>query len=250
MIKSNTLILALLTIFLTGIYGTEYEVQVDNANIHSGNKIIGHYPKGTKLTSTRTDGEWILVSFEDGNGWILAADLKKGSIPPPPTAKPDNSLSATVLNPKADEGKEYPDFEMAMKYAEGNRVRKDYTKAAKWFQKSAERGHTESQHKLGELYELGLGVRANYIQADKWYRLAAEKGHAASQFSLGEMYIKYALKTDKKGRGKNGRGDKENFREAEKWYRMAAKQGHQMAKLKVDSLHSTQSMKVDKRKPN
>ncbi len=41
---------------------------------------------------------------------------------------------------------------------------------------------------LGDMYNYGQRVRKNFKEAVKWYRLSANQGHAAGHASLGVMH--------------------------------------------------------------
>jgi len=57
-------------------------------------------------------------------------------------------------------------------------VPRDYSEAAIWFRKAAEKGHQGSQVALGRLYAQGLGVEKDNDQALFWLRKAAAQGGA------------------------------------------------------------------------
>jgi TPR repeat protein len=69
-------------------------------------------------------------------------------------------------------------------YLRGKGVSQDDTKAAAWFRKAAEQGHTRAQYNLAILYHIGIGVRRSDAQAKKWFRKAAEQGHGDAKISL------------------------------------------------------------------
>ena len=50
-------------------------------------------------------------------------------------------------------------------------------------------GDTEAQFELGVKYANGDGVEQDYFQAAKWYRRAAEKEHAGAMNDLGYMHL-------------------------------------------------------------
>jgi len=50
-------------------------------------------------------------------------------------------------------------------YYRGEGVRRDYQKAADWFQKTTQQNHARTQFNLGFLYQNGLGVRLNCAEA-------------------------------------------------------------------------------------
>tara|TARA_R110000782_G_scaffold265549_1_gene359353 strand:- start:1788 stop:2156 length:369 start_codon:yes stop_codon:yes gene_type:complete len=52
----------------------------------------------------------------------------------------------------------------------------DFTTAASFFRKAAERGMPEAQVKLGFYYAFGMGVSKDFLQAHMWMNLAAVSG--------------------------------------------------------------------------
>ena len=105
----------------------------------------------------------------------------------PPTVGAQQSgasdLGATSQQPTDPEEQ----FKLGAKYFKGDGIPQDYSEAAKWFRKAAEREHGRAQTNLGSMYELGQGVPKNYAEAVKWYRRAAEQGYAVAQYNLGAM---------------------------------------------------------------
>ena len=129
-------------------------------------------------------------------------------------------------------------------YEIGCQVKKDYTIAAKWYQKAVEQNNNRAKYRLARLYALGKGlkkstdkakelVRYNYNWRDDdsynigiqlyygkdveqsyedavvWFQLAAESEHRPSQNMLGVCY-------------ENGHGVEQSYSKAIKWYREAA----------------------------
>jgi|ERR1017187_8580650 TPR repeat protein len=115
------------------------------------------------------------------------------------------------ISPKAQ-------YELGVKYANGQGVQKDDAKAVFWFRKAADRGNADAQEKLGEMYESGSGGLAkDDAPAVPWFRKAAEQGNAEAQSNLGVMY-------------QNGEGGlKKDDAYAVSWYRKAAEQGYPLA---------------------
>jgi localization factor PodJL len=70
---------------------------------------------------------------------------------------------------------------LAVAYAEGNGVKKNYTEAARWFSQAAALGLTDSEFNLAVLYERGLGVPQSLTDAYKWYTIAAVQGDVESK---------------------------------------------------------------------
>jgi TPR repeat protein len=99
-----------------------------------------------------------------------------------------------------------------------------YTQAAVWFRKAAERGDAEAQDKLGHLYSEGKGVPQDKILAAVWWRKAADQGNANAQSSLGLAYI-------------NGDGVPNDFGEAAFWLRKSAEQGDASGQARLSLLY-------------
>ena len=97
-------------------------------------------------------------------------------------------------------------------YAAGSGVTKNLVEAVKWYRKSADQGYPHAQSVLGVCYDYGEGVTKDHVEAAKWFRKAADQGDAISQRNLGVCYY-------------NGKGVAVNFAEAAKWHRKSANQG-------------------------
>lgn len=75
------------------------------------------------------------------------------------------------------------EYNLGLKYDNGDGVPQDYPMAAYWFRRAAERGEVPAQVKLGLIYEKGLGVPQNNILAHMWLNLAALKGNEVAKSS-------------------------------------------------------------------
>ena len=64
----------------------------------------------------------------------------------------------------------------------------DYQTAYSLFKPRAEAGDSEAQNYLGVLYYLGLGVRRNWTQALRWYEKSAKQGDPKAQLNYGLMF--------------------------------------------------------------
>ncbi len=139
----------------------------------------------------------------------IKAPIPVGS--PYQAEKPINQPNATIPQ---EVGPTDPQeqFNLALRYNNGQGVKQDYKEAVKWYRKAAEQGHAEAQYKLGFMYENGRGV----VQSDKdaaiWYRKAADQGDVYAQLNLAQMY-------------EYGQGVQKNKKEAVKLYRLSAAQG-------------------------
>ena len=73
-------------------------------------------------------------------------------------------------------------FNLGVRYAEGNGVAKDATEAVKWYRKAAEQGDAAAQVNLGVCYAVGNGVAKDYVIAYMWANLAAASGENTTEF--------------------------------------------------------------------
>jgi hypothetical protein len=95
---------------------------------------------------------------------------------------------------------------------------KDYSSAAKWFQKAAEQGYADAQLRLGLQYYSGQGVTEDKAKGLEWIRKAAEQGYARAQFHMG-----HHSNDDAK---------------AVEWFRKAASQGDTDAQYELNILEN------------
>ena len=52
----------------------------------------------------------------------------------------------------------------------------DFTHAAEWYGRGAEKGIGDTAYRLAQLYETGTGVPQDLQKAAEWYRLSAKLG--------------------------------------------------------------------------
>jgi TPR repeat protein len=120
----------------------------------------------------------------------------------------------------AEQGDAEAQFNLGVRYANGDGVTKDQSEAVMWYRKAAEQGNAEAQFNLGVCYANGDGVTKDQSEAVIWYRKAAEQGDAKAQFYLGGRYF-------------NGDGVTKDQSEALMWYRKAAEQGDAEAQFNL-----------------
>ncbi|MEI8120428.1 MAG: tetratricopeptide repeat protein [bacterium] len=113
----------------------------------------------------------------------------------------------------AEGGDAEAQYQLGLKFVNGQGVEKDEAEAVRWYRKAAEQGHSTCQYFLGWYLANGRGVEKNEAEAVTWYRKAATQNVLGAQFDLGVMYA-------------NGRGVTKDAVEAAKWARKAAEQGH------------------------
>lgn len=112
-----------------------------------------------------------------------------------------------------EQGDAKAQYELGVCYYTGDGVKKDYTRAVRWFTKSAEQGNAEAQFNLGNCYYFGYGVKKNYTQTAMWFTKAAEQVHVNSQYEIGLCYY-------------HGVGVKQDYVKAVSWFAKAAEQGN------------------------
>ena len=74
---------------------------------------------------------------------------------------------------------------------------------------------------IGYLYSAGIGTAIDYSEAALWFRKAAEKNHAISQLNLARLLVA----VDKLPKPANEDEEKARWAEGVKWFRLAADQG-------------------------
>ena len=123
-------------------------------------------------------------------------------------------------------GEPVAQYNLAVLYALGEGIAKDYANAASWFRKAAESGYPAAQFNLAVMYERGLGLPADSEAAFGWYRRAAERSYPAAEYNLALAYAE-------------GRGTRADPNAAARWYHDAAVQGVVPAMVNVAILYET-----------
>lgn len=68
-------------------------------------------------------------------------------------------------------------------------IKKDYVKAAEWFQKSTEQENLDAQYYLAKMYRNGYGLTADKQKAFDMYQQLAERGHREAIIELASAYL-------------------------------------------------------------
>ncbi|HEY5808784.1 MAG TPA: caspase family protein [Povalibacter sp.] len=66
--------------------------------------------------------------------------------------------------------------------------RADLKSALRIWMETAQAGDPEAMTNVGEIYERGMGVEPNYTEAAVWYQKAADKNYSRAIFNLGTLY--------------------------------------------------------------
>ncbi len=93
-----------------------------------------------------------------------------------------------VLN-RAGAGDSIAQYEMALRYADGEGVPQNYRDAMAWFAKAAANGNDKAQWKLGLGYIKGIGVPHDERKAVVWFKRAANHGDIRAQSALSDLYL-------------------------------------------------------------
>jgi TPR repeat protein len=149
--------------------------------------------------------------------WTAAA--RSGATSPSDSAAPTPHISSSPspvprfeeIRAKAEAGDAASQYELGVRYYNGNGVAKDFAEAAKWYRKAADQRLAVAQGSLAACYFLGEGVSEDYAEAVTWLRKAAEQNDPGAQHLLGFHYA-------------NGVGVQKDPIEAVKWFRKAAEQ--------------------------
>jgi len=93
-----------------------------------------------------------------------------------------------VLN-RAGAADSVAQYEMALRYADGEGVPQNYRDAMAWFAKAAANDNDKAQWKLGLGYLKGIGVPHDERKAAVWFKRAANHGNIRAQSALSDLYL-------------------------------------------------------------
>jgi len=94
-----------------------------------------------------------------------------------------------TLRRLAQEGDPVAQFNMGVRYAEGQGVPQDLIEAARWYSSAADQGDAPAQFNLGLLFYQGQGVERNLDYAYELFRLAALQGDARARAGLDAVLL-------------------------------------------------------------
>ncbi len=102
------------------------------------------------------------------------------------------------LRKSAQDGDPVAQFNMGVRYAQGQSVPQDFLEAARWYSAAADQGDAPAQFNLGLLFYQGQGVERNLTYAYELFRLAALQGDARAHAGLNAVI----LELDEETRGR------------------------------------------------
>ena len=117
----------------------------------------------------------------------------------------------------AKQGSARYQYNLGVRYSNGEGVPEDDAEAVRLYRLAAEQGYAPAQTNLAWVYSNGEGVPEDDAEAARLYLLAAEQGYALAQNNLGSMYGK-------------GEGVPEDDVRAYMWLNLAGAQGDENAR--------------------
>jgi hypothetical protein len=145
------------------------------AAILAAERVLGLAPTGSPSGA-------ILIRLTSSSWSGTNAVLPSTSQPQSLGNQTDQSINR--LRSLARSGNATAQFELGVRYYNGQDVPQNNLEAARLYRLAATQGHVWARYNLGVMYEAGIGVNKNYNEAAQWYRLAASQGHGPSQKSL------------------------------------------------------------------
>lgn len=124
-----------------------------------------------------------------------------------------------TLQAKAKLGNLSAQYNLGLKYFQGDGITLNTEKAKYWWLKAATKNHIEAQYNLGVLYSYSQDIQ-DYQQAVQWWQKAAEQDNSDAQYNLGVMFD-------------TGNGIKKDEKKTVFWWLKSAKQGNANAQLNL-----------------
>ncbi|MGA9415774.1 MAG: GAF domain-containing protein [Terriglobales bacterium] len=124
-------------------------------------------------------------------GYVVGPIIEKRWVPSPIASQPVTSTdqrppakSLAELQKLADAGDAEAQWQMGLRYHNGDGVPRDDAQAVSWFLRAAEQGHVTAQATLGAYYWAGRGVPEDLSKAYFWSAIANARGDEASKIRL------------------------------------------------------------------
>jgi hypothetical protein len=137
-----------------------------------------------------------------------------------------------ILN-RAGAGDSIAQYEMALRYADGEGVPQNYRDAMAWFAKAAAKDNDNAQWKLGLGYIKGIGVPHDERKAVVWFKRAANHGDIRAQSAISDLYL-------------SGRGVSRDYVRAYTWASIATgSRGNDNDRLRVIGSRMTSAQMDD-----
>lgn len=144
-----------------------------------------------------------------------------------PNQELHQSLSTEALQTEAENGSTEAEIQFAIRLMNGDRIKRDQTRAYSMVKELAEAGDARAQYMLGTAYILGAGVEADETEGVEWFRKSAKGG-----YDVGQYWYAYKLS--------RGQGVPEaDWEAALPWFQRAARQGHVNAQFSLGEIHES-----------
>ncbi|RKE69803.1 localization factor PodJL [Pseudorhodoplanes sinuspersici] len=147
----------------------------------------------------------------DATGSVGKRNPAATDTPREPLPAMSDKLPALLRNAAA-KGQPAAEYEIGIRYVEGNGVPQNTDEGVRWLERAANAGLAPAHFRLGGLYEKGLGVKKSLDTARRHYVIAADKGHAKAMHNLAVLFAE----------GVEGKPD---YKVASQWFRKAAEHG-------------------------
>lgn len=125
----------------------------------------------------------------------------------------DYNKALKLIEPMAIQGVARAQLLLGTMYSDGLGVKRNNTKAFKWFHKAGEQDQISAFYPLYDIYRKGKGVKKDNIEALKWLSKAGDQGDYPALMELADIYRK-------------GKKVEKDNTEVLKWLRKAAEQGY------------------------
>ncbi len=140
-------------------------------------------------------------------------------------AAAQGKVSVEDLKLRAEAGDKGATRQLADLYYLGREgVERNFSEAARWYEKLARQGDARAQTSLGLMYARGYGVKKNPETARRWWSFAAAQNDPGAQYNLGVIYSQ-------------GEGVPLDYAQAAQWLTRAAQRGHVQAQHNLGMLY-------------
>jgi len=216
------------------------------------------YRGGMGLPKSESEAiKWLRLAA----GWgVMEAQRDLDQLLTKQLVKPESGLTKL-----AEKGESNAQYQLGMRYVNGEGISKDPQKAVSWFKKAAEQNNPQAQYQLGKMYKEGIGVNPDPKQAKHWLFKAANGGVTNANHLLRAFLDTKTLKsTPKPSKGMGAaelpqrkaaeRGDtdaqyqlgimylngdqvRQDPIEAIKWLSLAARSKHMLASITLGDIY-------------
>jgi len=115
-----------------------------------------------------------LSLLNTGCGQKATSDKTETKVTVSTEKKPSPEEKFSITKKNAEAGDATAQWDLAVKYGNGDGVPKDFNQAFDWLKKAAANGNPSAQFKLGDLYAKGQGIPKDIASAAQWYDKAAQ----------------------------------------------------------------------------